>query len=354
MFNQEILFLSILNLVLFVGLISLLGYLVIRKFIEIKHQNQLADVKNKLQPSVINYLLEGYFGNSFTFKKRVYLQAMEELFVNYAEVLTEEKVKMHILDFADHHFKHIYVKNLSSRRWSTRMNTLYYIEELGMESLIPTMLNRMDHRKTSQTEKVQMLRILATFQHPKIVEYVSEFNFMSDSDYKGILLKLNHQLLDLLFLNYHQHNAQLKYALLDVIYITSNLQYIHLVEDIFKHSIGEERIRSYKALVKLGYAQDINKFIPLVHSMVWEERMLTAKLLGTVKEQQYLPALRELLRDPIWWVRTQAGHAIASYPNSTEILQDVVQTEQDQFAKDLALEWLQKGVKNENARNHLE
>jgi len=72
--------------------------------------------------------------------------------------------------------------------------------------------------------------------------------------------------------------------------------------------------------------------------------MVAAKLIGSLKEERGIQRLIELLHDQSWWVRSQAGQAIDQFTNGKEILRSVFETSNDVFAKDMAWEWLHKGV----------
>jgi HEAT repeat protein len=344
MLDNEIWMLSLLTLSVSSILFILLLYLVVRKMIEVHHQNRIEQAKAVMHPLILNYLMDGTLTREIRLNTRVAREAAEELFKQFAEVLVEQDIQDRIAKLTTIHLQGYYRKKLKSKRWSTRMNVLYHIEDLRIEALLPDLLNRLNHRRVTHEEKVQMLRILATFQHPAIVQYLTTLSFLSDSDYRGILLRLDRNLLDILLLGFYQSNKRLRYALLDVIAIKNDLHYVHLVETVFDHSNGEERIRAYKTLIGLGYVKNKQKFIQLAHSPIWEERMLTAKLLGSLKEVQDLPALYALLRDANWWVRFQAGQAIYGYREGKEILMEIVKEDEDSFARDMAREWLQRGA----------
>jgi HEAT repeat protein len=136
----------------------------------------------------------------------------------------------------------------------------------------------------------------------------------------------------------------LQKAILDVISIKKESSYLLFTENIFAVYSGELRLRALKALAVLGSVKEINTYLELLYSSKWEERMLAAKLVGNLKEERGLNRLIELLHDQTWWVRFQAGQAICLFPNGKEILEQVYTTSTDMFAKDMAWEWLHKGV----------
>lgn len=343
MFRDEIWILSVLALTVTSILFILLVYLVCRKVLEIHHSNRIEQRKKFMHPLILNYLMDGTLSENIRLDTRVQKESAEELLKQFSKVLNEKDIIEKVSQFADLHFQEYYRKKLKSRRWSTRMNTLYYIEYLRMETMIPDITKMFTHRRTSHEEKIQLLRMLATFQSPDTIQYLHAYPFLSNSDYIGILLRLDQSLFNRLVSDYFQSNEQLRYAILEVIALKNQLQYMSLVESIFDHYNGEQRIRAYKTLVQLGYIKNKQKLIQLADSPVWEERMLTAKMLGLLKENEDLPILKSLLHDANWWVRSQAGRAIYGYGAGKELLKKIVQEDEDPFARDMAQEWLQKG-----------
>lgn len=62
------------------------------------------------------------------------------------------------------------------------------------------------------------------------------------------------------------------------------------------------------------------------------------------KGKSAIPRLIELMHDRTWWVRSQATQAIIQFTNGKEILRTILESSKDTFAKDMAWEWLHKGV----------
>jgi len=72
--------------------------------------------------------------------------------------------------------------------------------------------------------------------------------------------------------------------------------------------------------------------------------MLAARLAGVMKSEETIDQLVELLQDSSWWVRSQAGQSITMFPQGKKILEDVMNSSNDSFARDMAWEWINKGV----------
>ena len=320
----------------------LLGYLIIRKVSEINHYKKVEKINREIQPTLFAYLLgDGPYPDLQTDKKEL-KQAIEELLLHVSKIMEQEAVNKRMTILAESHLKTIYQQNLYKRNWSIRMNTLYFIETFRMKGLLDHVMCIFEKEKTSVQEKIQALRVLAVLHYPKIDTYLYNADFLSDSEYRSILLRLDQRQWDQMVLAFDQSNQQLKFALLDAISIKNELKYTSLVEHVFDFSEGEQKIRAYKTLVNLGYMETPEKFISYAHSSIWEVRMLTAKFFGITKNEKFLPELLSLIKDPVWWVRFQAGQAIALMPNGNKRLNELLKS-QDPFARDMAWEWLNKG-----------
>jgi HEAT repeat protein len=68
----------------------------------------------------------------------------------------------------------------------------------------------------------------------------------------------------------------------------------------------------------------------------WRVRMAAARALGRIGAAAEIPALVELLRDPVWWVRYHAAQAVAGLKGMTPQELDVIRdTARDNFAADM-------------------
>lgn len=92
-------------------------------------------------------------------------------------------------------------------------------------------------------------------------------------------------------------------------------------------------------MAALAYIEDPSD-LPWAHGAAghaeWRVRMAAARALGRVGGREELPALLELLRDPIWWVRYHAAHALTRLdglePHELERLRE---NARDAFAADM-------------------
>ncbi|MFS0779118.1 HEAT repeat domain-containing protein [Neobacillus sp. 3P2-tot-E-2] len=343
MINQDILFLSILTLSLMCLLFLLLLYLTIRKAKEIKKRREIESYKNKISTQIFSIIAEGKRYRGIGCETAVKQKAMEELLSRYVKILEGEEEKNRLSDLASHCLQGYYRKRLKSKKWSHRMNALYHIEDFHMIKLIDDVVILSKKKNLTHQEFIHVLRILATFQYNGLKE-VLHYHDLSEYEYRSILMRLNHDLFDQFVLSFHKSTPPLQYAILDVISLKKALEYRFFTENIFMSYKGEIRLRALKALAEIGYVSNIEPYFQLLYSSSWQERMVATKLIGSIKEEKGIPRLVELLHDQIWWVRQQAGQSISQFPNGKVILQSVLETSKDTFARDMAWDWLHKGV----------
>lgn len=345
MVNNELLTLSFLASTILGLLFILLVYLIIRKTLYLQKRRKIENYKAKLNEPLFMLLSEGSLTRAFTSNDTLQKIAIEELLSHYVKILEGEGEKKQLTLLAALHLEDYYRKRLKSITWSQRMNALYHIEDFQLKGLLNNLVQLLERKKLSHDELVHVLRIIALFQHPPVFDLLTNrFSDLTEFEYRNILIRLNRPLFDQFVLHFHKSSSPLKKAILDVVSIKKEFHYLAFTEDIFSAYSGEIRLRALKALAEIGYVRHIEPYLELLYSNRWEERMIAAKLIGLLKEEKGIDRLIELLHDHIWWVRSQAGQAISQFPNGKEILRSVFETSSDMFAKDMAREWLHKGV----------
>lgn len=345
MLNNELFILSIITLS-FLGLLAiLLVYLMVRKAIDIKKRREIEVYKDHARPLIFMMLTEESYSRELTVETVIHQKAIEELLSKFVKILEGEQEKQRLTGLATLYLTDYYQKRLKSNRWSYRMNALYHIEDFNMSVLLPEIVKLTKKTRVTHEELVHVLRILASFQYLKINDLLTtRFFYLSEYEYRNILIRLEQDKFDRFVLKFHKSNHSLQKAILDVISIKKDLNYLSFTENIFSIYSGEVKLRALKALAEIGYVKQIEPYLELLYSPIWQERMMTAKLVGAIKEDKGIRRLIELLHDQTWWVRFQAGQAICQFPNGKDILQRVLETSKDSFAKDMAWEWLHKGV----------
>ncbi|MBX9975728.1 HEAT repeat domain-containing protein [Cytobacillus firmus] len=325
-------------------LLLILFYLVIRKWLEHRERRKINECIETLSPLIFEFISEGEISRHLHLDNDIKKKAAEEVLSKFAANLTGEEETRKLREFADRNLRNYFQRQLKSRRWSIRMNALYNIEDLHFIELQPQVLEAAIKERISHDERVQSLTILAAFQFEGISDlllYNSEK--LSDGELRNIILRLNENLFSRLITDFHRAVNPLKYAIIDAAGIRKELRYIHFIESVYASYEGETRLRAVKALSSLGVVKDITPYLKLRYSEDWKERMMAAKLFGSLKERELMPHLLDLLHDRSWWVRSQAGQSIMMFPDGKEELQIVLDTSNDSYARDMAWEWMNKG-----------
>jgi len=345
MFNKELFSLSVLTISILCILVILLVYLILRKELDIRKSEKVENYIKKYNPLLFLMLTEGVYSRKLRPKTTLQKKAIEELLSRYIKVIEVTEEKERLSELASMYLTEYYRKRLKSLKWSTRMNTLYHIEDFNMISFLEDVYSLTKKKRLSHEERVHAMRILALFQFKQILQLLTtNYKHLAEYDYRHILLRLNKHQFDQFILYFHKAELPLQKAILEVISIKRELIYLPFIENITSSYSGEIKLRALKAVAQIGYVKNINPYLNLLYSAKWEERLVAAKLVGSLKEEKAMPRLIELLHDQAWWVRSQAGQSISQFANGQDVLRTVLETSKDAFAKDMAWEWLHKGV----------
>jgi len=339
----------ILLVVIAVGSISillvLLAYLVVRKLLENSRRQQINEWKENTAQDVFLFLQDKSHELSFSADSNIEREALEELLTKYTDILEGDQEKESLRILAAANLTDYYRKNLNARKWSTRMNTLYHIENFHLLELKEELIRLAKNgAKQSKEEKIQIYRILASFQYTGIFMLINQQEYLAEKDYRSILTRLESHIFDEMIEQFEDCVEELKLAILDVMGVKKDLEHIYFLEKIFQTYEGELRLRALKAISNIGIVPNIDKYLPLCQSSVWQERMMAARLMGFIKQETALNLLKELLQDQSWFVRSQAAESIMKFKEGTKVLEDVLQHSKDAFARDMAWEWVNKGI----------
>ncbi|SFA81073.1 MULTISPECIES: HEAT repeat domain-containing protein [unclassified Bacillus (in: firmicutes)] len=344
MIGNELAILSGALLIVFFFLLGILLYLIIRKLSENARNQKISKLTEKYFALIFIYMTDQFHSRSIRSDSKLQKEALEQALGRYAEVLEGESEKYALRHLAELHLSGYYAKRLKSAVWSQRMNALYYIEDFQMMTLREDVIRLLRKKKISREEIVHSLRVLASFRDKRLFELLSnDFDHLTDYEYRAILSRLDKEGIDLFMLSFYRIPEQLKFAVLDVLGTSKEIHYLSFVETIYGSYSGEIRLRALKTIAAIGYVKDINTYLPLSDSSVWQERMFFAKLLGSSNDRKGIPYLVTFLHDDSWWVRSQAGQALSSFSNSRDIFLNVLRQSQDPYARDMAEEWLSRG-----------
>lgn len=264
--------------------------------------------------------------------------AMEEVLSKYA-AFTEVRV------YAERHLSSYYKELLKSKKWRIRMNTLSKITAFKMASTADEIIYMINSKKKySKEEYFQMYNALVMFGHqdliPHLLEPKVEFN---ELEYKKLLFMTKQGQFEALLLHYDRFPTVLKACFIELIGIKNINKFVPFLEEKLSGDNLEIRVRALKALSQIVYTETPEIYYPFVDSEHWEERMMVAKMLAYIDTDMAVSSLHLLLKDPIFWVRSQAAESIIMIKNGKQILESVIESNQDKFAIDMAKEILGRG-----------
>jgi len=134
----------------------------------------------------------------------------------------------------------------------------------------------------------------------RISEYESKrLLFNADSD---VAEQIQHRFWD--------YSLTIQCAFIEVLGLKRELQSISFLESLLKAEEPEIRIRALKAIYEIGAILDLERYTAFAESSVWEERLMTVKILLNASPEEARVYLLKLAEDESWWVRAQASAVI--------------------------------------------
>ncbi|MBM6617646.1 HEAT repeat domain-containing protein [Bacillus suaedaesalsae] len=343
----------LLGIILFflVWLFILFVYLTSRKAIENSKRRKIDYYKEKYRENMFRYLYTGQKSKQLIPDHPVKFLALEELLGDFADVAKGGDLEQRMKAFAEKYFHEEYNKKLVHRRWSVRMNVLYNIEAFQMDTFMGKLGEMYEgRRKISESEEIQIIKLLTMFDHPKLFDYiVSSSKKYADFIYRILFSEMSDPTFYYFLAKFHTLPVSIKSTIIDVLGIQNRLEHVKFLTEQLKQPNDELRIRTLKALAHILYPMPIEDMEKHISSRLFEERIMALKICAAVRKRDYIPILISKMSDPIFAVRKQAGYSISRYPNAREIFQEIIDTSTDTFAKDMAQEWLERGIIHGNS-----
>ncbi|MGE7999907.1 HEAT repeat domain-containing protein [Lysinibacillus sp. NPDC093190] len=286
-----------------------------------------------------NYLInDEIFSMVLVPRKRAQVAAIEIIFSSYLKNIMNDKVEHKIKEFSNLYLKRFYEKDLTSKRWSIRMNALYRIADLQIEDLLDT-CQQFEKTKISEEEYFQLLKIYSLFQPELFIEKIKESSVhYSESEYRRLFVLLEDDVFIRLFKDFDSWTKNIQFAVIDTAAVKRNMQYIDKLKQLLTHEIPEIKIRALKGLYEIGVIDEIDPYVPFVTSDMWEVRLMVAKIFKHVPLNYTYAYLEQLLEDENWWVRSQAAKTIAENREGIAKLQQFMESSNDQYAIEMAQE----------------
>lgn len=344
MLSQEILLLVWMAIALLSALTGMFLYLVIKKAFEISQEKEIKNYMEQIHKTVYAYLYQQQNSRHLVPDSSIKYIAIERLLTEYSTVI-EGDGKERISQLADELFHDRYKVVLHQNKWSSRMNVLYKIDGFRMRALSEVLKQMLSDEKTTKEEKLIIFRCLSNNQDDALSELFQSVAVpLSVLEYRSILNRMNEKTFIRIVDDYLLYPDRLKLAIIDMIGIQKKLDFVLFLESQLSDESFEIRIRSMKAIGEVGYLSDSDVVEQFARSDQWEERLMAAKVIGKTRVVNGLDVLDTLIRDSSWMVRAQAAKAFLSYTDGLERLYDIRFTSDDTFARDMASEWIERGI----------
>lgn len=233
-----------------------------------------------------------------------------------------------------------YKKRLLKGNWPTRVNTLYFIEDFKIDSLLPVLQKMLQNLNKWDEEKNQIIRALAAINDITIVYYLNQLPDTKMSQYLDVFARFDTEHFEeAIQISNEMKNFTCQLAIINFISLMKITKYQWMVEKELQSENMEMRIQALKGLYRLNYMKDISLLLPFFQSPSWEERLFSARVAGALMADQFEAHLERLMGDDEWWVRNAAAEALLSIFGEEKLVQ-VESNHPDAFARDMAKQWL--------------
>lgn len=318
----------------------LLALLCIRKWL----RNRENDRQDKVYEDNLELFVDYLMSENWMIPKALVIRANFEVAERiFSETFTDVKdahIREKLEQAAESIFAETYLKRMKRGTWSTRVNTLYFIEDFKLISLKPFLQDHLSKLKVWDEEKNQTVRALAALNDLSIVDYLNRDRTATLQHYLDVFSRLNEDTFgNAIKLSKESYNPMCRIAILSFIGLTKNLRYQPLLEDELQNENLEMRIQALKGLYRLNYISNIELLIPFFESSSWQERMFSCRISGVLMLEVFEPFLVKLLGDREWWVRNAAAESILQIFGEDK-LYFLSKNHSDLYARDMAVQWI--------------
>lgn len=337
-------FFLLLGVSLFLGQLILLLVLAWRKQQLNKKEAAIERQYDALTDSFSSYMMDS---SDETFLEELThsphkLIVLERLLNHYVSITKAGASSQAISRLSEEFLSQRYKKLLTRGNWAMRMNTLYFIEDFKMQSMAPLLKERLAKSKRLDQETQQLIRTLASLDETVAISALAKYEDTPARLYIDVFKRLDELTkLDELdaALNMADGNRTLKQAAVSYIGTAGITLFLPRIESELQNPAMEMRIQAMKALLHLQYMNTPSALAPFYESESWQERMFAAQLAGAMQLSRYKEWLRELLGDPVWWVRYSSAEALTQFSDGDILLTHLAASHPDRYARDMANQW---------------
>lgn len=342
------------------GLLIFYLYLLGRKLMHRRYVKLKAHWLENHSEHIYSFLTTGAEDVRITPAKAYQFDALEDVFSDFLANYKIDEDTDFIRPFVERHFAPHYRRRLNDPLWSKRMNALFFIDLFQIRSMEDSLIQHLCSKRCSSEERYEIYLLLAAFESERLMELLKSANRLPAFLLNILVGRLvNEHHVDAFVDDFDRFDVAWRGAILEIIrdkhLRTAKSQ--QLLERLLNSEISELRVKSLKALASLGYVTSINIIIQWLDeiraSEDWEspkstgERLMAARLMGSIREERFLPYLQTMLGDRIYGVRSEAAKAIRQYRGSSRILQRLTATHPDAFARSICQEWLERSPHDE-------
>lgn len=349
-----VLLLTVISLVL---LLTIYVYLLCRKALNQWRRKQKARWLKVQSHDIETYLFTGYGASFFAPVKEYQYEALEDTFSEFLSNYKFEKGFDPIEAYVDEYFVPLYRKRLRHRRWSIRMNALYFIGRFKIEAMQHELVRHLSSKLCSPEEKYEIFLLLADFEHKDLMELLKSTKEIPSFLLNELMGRLIHQdNVDRFVDCFSQFAGSWQGAILEIVrdknLRSEKLQL--LLEELIESDNRELRVKSLKTIASLGYISSTDLVIQWLEKNLengqWDnpqatgERLMAARLMGNIRHEKFIPFLKRLVGDSVYSVRSEAAKAIRQYTRGKDILLSMASAHSDPFARSISQEWVERSL----------
>ncbi|WP_029326860.1 hypothetical protein [Bacillus coahuilensis] len=236
-FNQEIFYLSLVLFSFLSILFVIFGYLIFTKTRENKNLAKIEQYKEQYQLPLFYYLKEGKPIREIDELDSLQRVAFIELLASFSKTFDGKEIHHQIQLFAKDHFTSFLRSQLFHRRWSYRMNALYWMEEFRMNHMQSSLIHFLTNtKKLSKGEEIQALKTLILSGNSTVMKRLcSSRNELSEFEYSMLFQLLNDNQFNEFITAYKDLPEVMKFALIDSIGVRRETNFVHFLEELTSH-----------------------------------------------------------------------------------------------------------------------
>lgn len=345
MYSRELLYFSIALVILLVILTGLCLYLMLKKVIDNKNRNQIERYKEEYQLALFQFLHEGVEAEELSVRSPLQTRALIELLAGFSKMFASEDMQERLQGFAEEHFQPFILSQLKHRRWSIRMNALYWIHDFKMKSMLEPLKKLHASKKVSKAEEMQLLKIQVLFDEKKLVERLSETKHeLSEFEFSLLFHSFREDQFRPLISAFDNLPEVMRFALIDSIGVKNRMEHVSFLKHLLDTGTTELRVRALKAVVGMEFYLDIPTLSVHLHADSWQERLMAIKACEYIRSTELSPVLQNLMSDPSFYVRSQAAQSLLRLENGQALLREIAAYAEDGYARDMAEQWLERGA----------